>query len=62
MSTSQKFSVASKKIAFDVQHRKTIKFNISRYDAAVEKGMARYKDVELAKQKAAAIKRDVLAN
>ena len=62
MSTSQQFSKASKKIAFDLAHRNTIQFNISRYDAAVEKGMARYKDVELAKQKAAAIKRDVLAN
>ena len=62
MSTSQQFSKASKKIAFDVNHRKTIKFNIARYDAAVEKGMARYENVELAKQNAAAIKRDVLAN
>ncbi len=62
MSNSQQFSKASKKIAFDVQHRKTIQFNIARYDAAVEKGMARYNDVELAKQNAAAIKRDVLAN
>jgi L-lactate dehydrogenase complex protein LldF len=62
MSTSHQFSLASHKIAFDVQHRKTIQFNIARYDAAVEKGMARYKDVELAKRNAAAIKRDVLAN
>lgn len=62
MSTKQQFSKASKKIAFDVNHRKTIKFNIARYDAAVEKGMARYENVELAKQNAAAIKRDVLAN
>jgi L-lactate dehydrogenase complex protein LldF len=62
MSTSHQFLLASQKIAFDVQHRKTIQFNIARYDAAVAKGMARYKDVELAKRNAAAIKRDVLAN
>lgn len=62
MSDSRQFSKASKKIAFDLAHRKTIQFNISRYDAAVEKGMARYRDVALAKQNAAAIKRDVLAN
>jgi len=62
MSKNQQFATASKKIAFDVQHRKTIQFNIARYDAAVEKGMARYKDVELAKHCAGAIKRDVLAN
>ncbi len=62
MSTSQQFSKASKEIAFDLKHRNTIQFNIARYDAAVEKGMARYQDVELAKRNAAAIKRDVLAN
>lgn len=62
MSHNQQFAFASKKIAFDVQHRKTIQFNIARYDTAVEKGMARYQNVELAKRNAAAIKRDVLAN
>jgi len=62
MSYNQQFAIASKKIAFDMQHRKTIQFNIARYDTAVEKGMARYKDVELAKRNAAAIKRDVLVN
>jgi L-lactate dehydrogenase complex protein LldF len=62
MSHNQQFAIASKKIAFDMQHRKTIQFNIARYDTAVEKGMARYKDVELAKRNAAAIKRDVLVN
>ncbi len=62
MSTSQQFSKASKEIAFDLKHRNTIQFNIARYDTAVERGMARYQDVELAKRNAAAIKRDVLAN
>jgi L-lactate dehydrogenase complex protein LldF len=61
-STHHKFSIAAKKIAFDASHRNTIRFNITRYDAAVVKGMARYKNVELAKTKAAAIKREVLAN
>lgn len=58
----KEFVSASKKIAFDVKHRKTIDFNISRYDLAVEKGMARYQNVELAKNRVAAIKRDVLKN
>jgi len=62
MSTSQQFSKASKEIAFDLKHRNTIQFNIARYDTAVERGMARYQDVELVKRNAAAIKRDVLAN
>lgn len=60
--TSQKFVTAAEKIAFDEKHRNTIRFNISRYDTAVAKGMARYRNVELAKTHAAAIKRDVLQN
>ncbi|OIP84693.1 MAG: iron-sulfur cluster-binding protein [Porphyromonadaceae bacterium CG2_30_38_12] len=59
---SSEFSEASKKIAFDTKHRNTIQFNIGRYDKAVEKGMARYGNVQLAKEKAAAVKRDVLAH
>ncbi|HRZ96491.1 MAG TPA: LutB/LldF family L-lactate oxidation iron-sulfur protein [Paludibacter sp.] len=61
-SNSRNFSKAAEKISFDEKHRKTIQFNISRYDTAVSKGMARYKNVELAKDHAAAIKRDVLNN
>jgi L-lactate dehydrogenase complex protein LldF len=59
---SRKFTKDADDIAFDIKHRKTIQFNISKYDAAVAKGMARYQDVEGAKQKAADIKRDVLNN
>ena len=62
MSHSHKFTHDAEAIAFDVKHRNTIKFNISRYDAAVNKGMARYNNVEAAKTQAAAIKRDVLQN
>lgn len=62
MSHAQKFTRDAEAIAFDVKHRNTIKFNISRYDAAVSRGMARYNNVEAAKREAAAIKRDVLQN
>ncbi len=62
MSNNHNFKIAAEKIASDERHRKTIQFNISRYDAAVSKGMARYKNVELAKHEAAAIKRNVLQN
>lgn len=62
MSQSHKFTHDAEAIAFDVKHRNTIKFNISRYDTAVSKGMARYNNVELAKTQAAAIKREVLQN
>ena len=60
MSQAHKFTQDAEAIAFDLKHRNTIKFNISRYDAAVNKGMARYNSVEAAKSQAAAIKRDVL--
>ena len=62
MSQAHKFTHDANAIAFDEKHRNTIKFNISRYDAAVSKGMARYNNVEIAKNDAAAIKRDVLQN
>ena len=56
------FQKASKLIAFDKQHRKTIDFNVSRHDMAVAEGIARYGDFEEARSRAAAIKRDVLKN
>ena len=62
MRNSSKFTHDANAIAFDERHRNTIKFNISRYDAAVSRGMARYNNLEKAKSQAAAIKRDVLEN
>jgi L-lactate dehydrogenase complex protein LldF len=62
MSQAHKFTHDAEAIAFDAKHRNTIKFNISRYDAAVSKGMSRYKNVEAAKNQAADIKREVLNN
>jgi len=59
---SRKFAADAAKIAFDNKHRNTIKFNISRYNAAFARGLARYRDVEKAKTGAAAIKREVLKN
>ena len=50
------------KIAFDKKHRRTINFNISRYDEAVSRGKLRYKNLELAKQRASYIKDKVVAN
>jgi L-lactate dehydrogenase complex protein LldF len=60
VSQSSKFTHDANAIAFDVNHRNTIKFNISRYDKAVKVGMARYNNLEQAKTTAASIKRDVL--
>ena len=59
---SRKFAADAAKIAFDTKHRNTIKFNISRYNAAFTRGLERYRDVEKAKTGAAAIKREVLKN
>lgn len=50
------------KIAFDKKHRKTINFNISRYDEAVSRGKLRYKNLDLAKQRASHVKDKVVAN
>ena len=50
------------KIAFDKKHRKTINFNISRYEEAVSRGKLRYQNLDLAKQRASHIKDKVVAN
>ncbi len=49
-------------IAFDKKHRATIKFNISRYDQAVERGKQRYSNLELAKQRGSLIKEKAINN
>ncbi len=56
----KKFQQDASEIAFDLKHRKTLKFNISKYDAAVAAGKARYKDLQLARARAAYIKRTML--
>lgn len=50
------FLEKSEQIAFDLKHRATIKFNISKYDAAVDRGKKRYSNLELAKSRASYIK------
>jgi L-lactate dehydrogenase complex protein LldF len=57
-----KFSKDATNIAFDLRHRQTIKFNISKYDLAVGKGRERYQNLALAKERAAYIKRVMLQN
>ncbi len=49
-------------IAFDENHRKIIDFNILRYEKAVIKGKKQYLNLELAKDRAARIKRNVVNN
>ncbi len=50
------------KIAFDKQHRKTLNFNISKYNEAVAKGKLRYRNMDLAKQRASYLKEQVVSN
>lgn len=55
--TADKFLRDSKLKAFDLDHRKKIKFNIGKYNAAFQKGLLQYKNLDLAKSRAANIKR-----
>ncbi|HEY3371209.1 MAG TPA: lactate utilization protein B [Prolixibacteraceae bacterium] len=50
------FLQKSEEVAFDLKHRATIKFNISKYDAAVDRAMKRYSNLDLAKTRASYIK------
>lgn len=62
MSSLKAIFLEDSKIAFDRRHRKTINFNISRYDESVAKGKARYQNLELARKRASFIKDKVVAN
>lgn len=48
--------IEDSKIAFDLKHQKIINFNISKYNDAVKKGNLRYRNMDLAKQKASNLK------
>ena len=56
------FLQKSEEIAFDLKHRATIKFNISKYDVAVDRGRKRYTNLELAKQRASHVKTQAINN
>jgi L-lactate dehydrogenase complex protein LldF len=56
------FLQKSEEIAFDLKHRATIKFNIAKYDAAVDRGRKRYSNLELAKSRASYVKSQVINN
>lgn len=62
MSKEKDIFLEDSKIAFDKKHRKTINFNISRYNEAVQRGKLRYQNLDLAKERASYIKSKVVAN
>jgi L-lactate dehydrogenase complex protein LldF len=56
------FAAKSAKIVYDLNHRRTIRFNMSKYEAAVGKGKERYADLQAAKRQASTIKRIAVSN
>lgn len=58
----KQFDVAVGKKVFDLKHRATIQFNISRYDAAVVRGKTQFQQLELARMRAAGLKYKVINN
>lgn len=61
MNNKKQFLKAAKEKAFDLNHRETLRFNISRYNQALERGKLRYSDLESAKSYVANLKRQVLS-
>ena len=59
-SISRKFTADAEKKGFDPVHRKTIKYNMSRYDQAVDDGMKQFENLELARQRAAYLKYKII--
>ena len=57
----EKFLLDSERVAFDLKHRATISFNMSKYYAAVDKGRLRYNSFQLARKRAANLKRQALS-
>lgn len=62
MSTADKFLKTANTKAFDIPHRNTIKFNMSKYYAAVETGKQMYSNRELARARASYIKTQAVEN
>ena len=58
----RQFITASERRAFDPVHRQTLRFNISRYNAAVLRGKQQYKDIEMARKRAARQKEESINN
>lgn len=56
-----KFKRDAEKVGFDLEHRRKIKFNMSKYETAVIKGQSYYQDIEAAKDLASDIKQNVIS-
>lgn len=51
----KKFLADSESVAFDLVHRSTLSYNISKYNEAVKVGESRYSNLALAKSRAAEV-------
>jgi len=61
MSTLEKIFIKESEIkAFDIKHRNIIRFNISKYNAAFEKGKLQYSNLDSAKSQSSLIKKKVI--
>ncbi|MBC7615381.1 MAG: iron-sulfur cluster-binding protein [Pedobacter sp.] len=59
---AEEFLVKADGKAFDMPHRKTINNNIGKYNAAVERGLSKFENLEASKKKAHVIKWRVMEN
>ena len=59
---AEEFLVKADEKAFDMPHRKTINNNIGKYNAAVERGLSKFENLEASKKKAHVIKWRVMEN
>jgi L-lactate dehydrogenase complex protein LldF len=60
MELQKKFLKDAEKISFDLDHRRKLQNNISKYNTAVVKGKKQFSDLELARKRAANIKHKIL--
>ena len=60
MEIHKQFQKEAERVSFDLEHRKRIRHNITRYDAAVVKGKLQFADLENARRRAANIRHKVL--
>ncbi|MBC5775853.1 iron-sulfur cluster-binding protein [Pontibacter sp. KCTC 32443] len=60
MSKLKQFLLDAETKSFDPNHRATIRFNIGKYNAAVQRGLTQYSDHELARERASYIKTNTI--
>jgi L-lactate dehydrogenase complex protein LldF len=60
MELQKKFLKDAEKISFDLEHRRKIKNNISKYNVKVEEGKKQFSDLDLARKRAANLKHKIL--